>query len=204
MAIQIDYDRTKLNTTLASSNDSTLSNPVEGTKVWDLFLRLDNVTIDSQTETGVSGTTGTAVLTKDAGVLGDLREGDLVTGPAGVPVGAYILSIDSETQLTLDSNLTGNVTSEDLDINDAGSKSLNCTYMQVRLSFTEGVDFITFTPTIYLYDGTLTEDPGNTGTDTVDISQASQVITLASQTTPTVRFGIDNFLSNLRVERTNL
>lgn len=205
MAIAINWQRSKLDLTLAQVNNSTLSNPVEGAQVWDLNLRLDAVAIDETTTAAVSGTSGTAILTLDAGTFsnGEIRVGDLVTGPAGVPVGAAVLSVDSDTQVTLDANLTGNVTSETLTLNAGGTNTVDASIAQFRIAFTPGQNQVILTPTTYLYDGSKTAAAAG-GTDSPDPStDASQTITLSSQTIDTIAINLDDFLSNLRVARTN-
>jgi hypothetical protein len=57
--------------------------------------------------TGVSGTSGTAILTT-TGTWGTTAAGNAVVGE-GIPTGTYVQSVDSTTQITLNQNLTSDL-----------------------------------------------------------------------------------------------
>lgn len=203
MALAVNWNRTKLNVTLAQADNATLANPVEGTLKWFVALRLDNITLDQQTEPDCSAGSGVAIITKDSGTFGDVRKGDLITGDANIPAGSYVVTKDSDTQITIDQVTTGAVSGATLTVNATGTKQNNMTILGLELAYTPGTNVVTVNPTFHTYDGTQTEDAGNTGTDEADETNSQGTITLATQTSATFQINLDDFLGNARVARTD-
>ncbi len=203
MSLAVNWNRSKLNVTLAQADNATMQSPVEGTLEWFLKLTLDAIAVDQFTEADCSAGSGVAIITKDTGTFGDVRKGDLVTGDANIPAGSYVLTKDSDTQITIDQNTTGAVSGATLTFNATGTKTTSMTILGVQLAYVPGTNIVTFTPTFHTYDGTTTEDDGNTGTDEADATNSQGQITLATQTSAAFQVDLNQFLENARVSRTD-
>ena len=203
MSLALNWNRSKLNLTLAQADNVTLQNPVEGTLEWFVKLTLDGIAVDQFTEPDCSAGSGVVIITKDTGTFGDVRKGDLVTGDANIPAGAYVVSKDSDTQITIDQVTTGAVSAATLSFNATGTKTIDMTFLGFQLSYTPGPNIVTLNPIFHTYDGTQTEDAGNTNSDEADATNSQDQITLASQTTPTIQINLNDFLANARVARTD-
>jgi len=105
----------------------------------------------------VSGSSGSPVLTITSGSTSAVAAGDQVNG-SGIPAGATVQSVDTSTQLTLDANLTSNV-------------SGNVTVYTERIGTTAGLET--------LCDGSTRYVTGATGTTTTP-----GVLTLGSSSGP--------------------
>ena len=154
----------------------------------DLPLVLDNITLDTVNITA-DATSGSAILA-GTGFTG-LKVGSVVAG-ASIPVGAVILSVDSDTQITLDQNAVATVVGEAMTVDGAA----DLTVAVLRLTFALGGNTLQIAPSISLLNGSAITDITG-GTDNLGYSNGS-VVSLGNRT-----INIDGFLTSAGVDRTN-
>lgn len=208
MTLTVNWDRRKKNLSLSVASNTTQQPVQEGTLETYTPITLDAIVLDTITEANCDGTSGTAIITKNTGTFGDVRPGDLVTGDVNLPGSAFVISKDSDTQITLNGNLTGAITNASLTFNDSGSKTLNLTVMALGMTIVPGKDYWTFTPVFYQFDGKNAVDVGNTGTDdnatmATGKVNATSTVGLNTGTNPSIQRSIDELLLNARNDRSD-
>ena len=200
MAISVNFDRPKLDTTTAvaeSLDVGTVTSIVGPPEAFEVRVFLDDIAIDPQTVAADPGISWAATtITGPGGTFNNVRPGDVVSSATGFVSGQIVQTVSTDgTTVTTDVAADVDTNNELLTFTPG---TLDATVYYLRLEHAISGTTLRITPKISLFDGTLVED-GTTNDGSDDVTYDDGSITSLSPIT----INLDTYLTNARQARTN-